>query len=31
MITFNIILGVGTRKLCWLFDRPAGHSVGCVG
>ena len=30
MITFNIILGVGTRKLCWLFDKPPAQTVGCV-
>jgi hypothetical protein len=30
MITFNIILGVGTRKLCWLFDKPPGQTVGRV-
>ena len=30
MITFNIILGVGTRKLCWLFDKPPAQTVGRV-
>jgi hypothetical protein len=30
MITFNIILGVGTRKLCWLLDKPPGQTVGRV-
>jgi hypothetical protein len=28
MITFNIILGVGTRKLCWLFDKPLVRLLG---
>ena len=30
MITFNIILGVDTRKLCWLFDKPPAQTVGRV-
>jgi hypothetical protein len=30
MITFNIIMGVGTRKLCWLFDKPPDQTVGRV-
>jgi len=30
MITFNIILGVGTRKLCWLFDKPLVRLLGAL-
>ena len=30
MITFNIILGVGTRKLWRIFDKLPGQTVGGV-
>jgi hypothetical protein len=30
MITFNIVLGVGTRKLRRLFDKHAGQRAGCA-